>query len=59
MAVMITAGIFLRTVEIIPPLYLGTFYITLGLSLLAGTLSFVYAGVRYEAVKAKYYDAVN
>ena len=59
MAVMIAFGIILRTVEIVPPLYLGTFYITLGLSLLAGTLSFVYAGVRYEVVKTKYSDSVN
>lgn len=59
MAFMITFGIILRRTKIIPSLYLGTFYITLGLSLLSGAFSFMYAGIKYEVIKAKYSTTVN
>lgn len=56
MAFMITGGIVLRKAEIIPSLYLGTFYITLGLSLLSAAFSFMYAGVNYRVIKTKYFN---
>lgn len=56
MAFMITGGITLRKANIIPPLYLGTFYITLGLSLLSAAISFIYAGGRYRVIQNKYYN---
>ena len=55
MAFMITFGVTLRKASIVPPLYLGTFYLTLGFSLLAAALSFLYAGVRYKLIVIKYY----
>ena len=54
MAFMITGGIILRRSHIIPSLYMGTFYITLGLSLLLAAVSFLYAGVRYKLIEGKY-----
>lgn len=54
MAFMITGGITLRNAHIIPSLYMGTFYISLGLSLLAASVSFLYAGVRYKFIQIKY-----
>ena len=54
MAFMITGGITLRRSNIIPSLYMGTFYITLGLSLLSAAVSFLYAGVRYKFIESKY-----
>lgn len=50
MAFMITFGVTLRKVGVIPPIYIGTFYITLGLSLLAAAMSFLYAGIKYKAI---------
>lgn len=54
MAFMIAGGISLRKADVIPSLYLGTFYITLGVSLLLASLSFMQAGVRYKAIATKY-----
>jgi len=54
MAFMITFGVTLRKARVIPPLYIGTFYITLGLSLLAAAVSFLYAGIRYKLITIKY-----
>jgi len=54
MAFMITGGVALRRAHIIPTLYMGTFYITLGLSLLLAAISFSYAGVRYKFIVSKY-----
>lgn len=54
MAFMITGGITLRRANIIPTLYMGTFYITLGLSLLLAAGSFSYAGFRYKFITNKY-----
>ena len=54
MAFMIIGGITLRRSNIIPSLYMGTFYITLGLSLLSAAVSFLYAGLRYKFIESKY-----
>lgn len=54
MAFMIAGGITLRRANIIPSLYMGTFYITLGLSLLSAAVSFLYAGFRYKFIAMKY-----
>ena len=54
MIFMITFGITLRKLNVIPSLYLGTFYITLGGSLLSASLSFLYAALEYDRVKQKY-----
>lgn len=54
MAFMITFGITLRKLNIVPTLYLGTFYISLGLSLFTAALSFLYSGIRYKDTKVKY-----
>ena len=54
MAFMITFGVTLRKLGVIPPLYIGTFYITLGFSLLAAAISFLYAGIRYKLISVKY-----
>ena len=54
MAFMITFGVTIRKLGVIPPLYMGTFYITLGLSLLAAAVSFLYAGIRYKLISIKY-----
>lgn len=59
MAFMITGGITLRSAHIFPPLYLGTFYITLGLSLLAAGISFLYSGFRYEYMVKKHLNDDN
>jgi len=53
-AFMITAGILLNKTEVIPPLYLGTFYISIGLSLLLAAFIFIHAGIKYEVVKTLY-----
>lgn len=55
MAIMIFTGITLRKIEYIPPLYIGTFYITVGASLLLASLCFLYSGIKYEQFKNKYY----
>lgn len=56
MAFMITAGISLKRADIIPSLYLGTFYITLGISLFSAAISFASAGIKYENIKIKYFN---
>ncbi|WP_207654972.1 hypothetical protein [Haloimpatiens massiliensis] len=56
MAFMITAGISLKRANIIPSLYLGTFYITLGISLFSAAISFASAGIKYENTKIKYFN---
>lgn len=54
MAFMITGGITLRKADIIPHLYLGTFYIGLGLAIFSAAVSFVYSGIRYNFVRDKF-----
>ena len=54
MIFMITFGATLRKLNVIPSLYLGTFYITLGGSLLSASLSFLYSALKYDRVKEKY-----
>lgn len=56
MAFMIIFGITLRKLNVIPALYMATFFISLGLSLLSAALCFLYAGVRFERTKAKFYE---
>lgn len=56
MAFMITAGIALTKANIIPSLYIGTFYISLGLSLFSAAFSFMYAGVQYRVIQNKYFN---
>lgn len=51
MAFMISFGIALKKANIVPSLYLGTFYITLGLSLFSAAASFMYAGIRYSVMQ--------
>lgn len=54
MLFMITFGITIRKLNFIPSLYLGTFYITLGGSLLSASLIFFYSALKYDKVKEKY-----
>ncbi|CEJ75127.1 Uncharacterised protein [[Clostridium] sordellii] len=54
MAFMITFGISLRNVSFIPKLYLGTFYIVIGLSLLASAIIFLGAFINFKSIKSKY-----
>lgn len=54
MAFMITFGISLRSVPFIPKLYLGTFYIVIGLSLLASAIIFLGAFIKFENIQNKY-----
>lgn len=54
MAFMIICGGALRRSHIIPSLYMSTFYISLGLSLLSAAVSFLYAGVRFNFIESKY-----
>jgi hypothetical protein len=54
MAFMIIFGITLGKLNIIPELYMGTFFISLGLSLLSAAICFLYSGVRFERVKVKF-----
>jgi hypothetical protein len=56
MIFMITLGVTLRKLNVIPSLYIGTFYITLGGSLLSASLSFLYAALKYDRVKEKYFN---
>ena len=57
MASMITLGITLRQLHIIPPLYLGTFYLSLGMSLFSAGLCFLYTGLRYKLMKLIFVSA--
>jgi hypothetical protein len=59
MTFMIIGGITLRKAHIIPSIYLGTFYMTLGVSLLLASISFMYSGIRYQIIKAKYYHRIT
>lgn len=54
MAFMITFGISLRNVSFIPKLYLGTFYIVIGLALLASAIIFLGAFINFKSIKSKY-----
>ena len=54
MICLISLGVFLKITNIIPMLYLGTFYISLGLSLLSTAISFVYSGIRYNYMEIKH-----
>lgn len=56
MAFMITFGISLRGLAFIPKLYLGTFYLVIGLSLLASAIIFFLAFLRYESIREKYLE---
>jgi hypothetical protein len=47
MTIMITMGIFVSRWNIIPELYKGTFFISLGLSLLASAIFYVFEGVKF------------
>ncbi len=47
MSVMITLGILVSHWEIIPELYKGTFFISLGLSLLASSVIYIVEGVQF------------
>ena len=59
MIFMITFGVTLRKLNVIPSLYLGTFYITLGGSLLSASLSFLDAALKYDRVKEKYFNDIS
>ena len=48
MAFMIALGITMQKIKIVPLLYIGTFYISLGLSLLFSAIHFLVSGVRYK-----------
>lgn len=54
MAFMISMGIFIRKLNVVPTVYLSTFYISLGLSLLGAGISFLYAGIEYKNIIKKY-----
>lgn len=54
MVFMISLGFFIRKLPFIPEVYLGTFYLVIGFSLLAGALSFVYAGLKYDYMESKH-----
>ncbi|MGL5714410.1 MAG: hypothetical protein ACRCX2_15430 [Paraclostridium sp.] len=54
MAFMITFGISLRGLSFIPKLYLGTFYLVIGLSLLSSAIIFFLAFIRFDVIKEKY-----
>ncbi|MBK7212307.1 MAG: hypothetical protein IPH88_03200 [Bacteroidales bacterium] len=47
MSIMITMGIFVNKWSIIPELYKGTFFISLGLSLLASAIFYIVEGVKF------------
>lgn len=54
MAFMITFGILLRNSGIVNPIYLGSFYIGLGLALFLSGILFLLSGVNFEKAKLKY-----
>jgi hypothetical protein len=59
MSVMITAGILVSHWKLIPELYKGTFFISLGLSLLASAVYFVVEGIKFVRIsgaRAKEYS---
>ncbi len=47
MSVMITMGILVSHWKIIPELYKGTFFVSLGLSLLASSIFYIYEGIQF------------
>ncbi len=47
MSLMITMGIFVSRWEVIPDLYKGTFFISLGLSLLASAIFYIVEGIKF------------
>lgn len=51
MALMIIIGIAISRLHLMPDLYLGTFYVSLGLSLLAAAIYYLYAGYRFYLLK--------
>lgn len=51
MIIMIVMGIMLSRSNLLPDIYLGTFYISLGLSLLAAALYYLYAGFMFYFLK--------
>ena len=53
MAVMITSGILLRVLGIIPPQYLLLVYITMGIPLFLSSFRFYYYGIYYGRVKSE------
>ena len=50
MAFMIALGITLQKIKIVPLLYIGTFYISLGLSLFFSALHYLVSGVWYKHI---------
>ncbi|UJS17073.1 MAG: hypothetical protein L3J17_14325 [Candidatus Jettenia sp.] len=48
MAFMIALGIIAQKIRIVPLLYIGTFYISLGLALFFSALRFFISGIRYK-----------
>lgn len=53
MSLMITAGIFVSRWRVIPELYKGTFFISLGLSLLASAVYFIIEGIKFLKLRHK------
>lgn len=53
MSLMIAAGILVSRIKMIPDLYKGTFFISLGSSLLASSVYFVLEGVKYVRTSGK------
>lgn len=59
MAVMIITGVTLRKSGILPLVCTGSFYVTIGISLLLASLCFLCSGIRYEKFCKKYPDISN
>ena len=51
MTLMITMGITMSRSHMMPDLYLGTFFISLGLSLLSAACYYLYAGYKFYVIK--------
>ena len=53
MIFMISFGIFLRKYGIVPPFYLSTLYVTMGIPLFVSSLRFYYSGINYQLIVKK------
>jgi len=51
MSLMISLGILVSHWDVIPEIYKGTFFISLGLSLLASAIFYIFEGMKYERRK--------
>jgi hypothetical protein len=51
MTLMIISGITISRLHLMPDLYLGTFFISLGLSLMSAAIYYLYAGYRFYLLK--------